>query len=82
MLHRKFSSSVMFSPAAMRAALASAEPPDADGWVRVTVRVESVKHAPVQLLRLGAEAEVLSPPEIRRAVAEAAAALARLYRVP
>ncbi|HEY7031548.1 MAG TPA: YafY family protein [Thermomicrobiales bacterium] len=70
----------LFSPAAMRAALASAEPPDADGWTRVTVPVESVKHAPVQLLRLGAEAEVLAPPEIRQAVAEAARALAELYR--
>jgi predicted DNA-binding transcriptional regulator YafY len=69
----------LFSPTATRAALANAGPPDADGWTRVTVPVESIKHAPVEFLRFGGEAEVLSPPEMRQAVADAAAALAALY---
>ncbi|WP_433547984.1 helix-turn-helix transcriptional regulator [Streptomyces sp. CA-294286] len=64
---------------ASREALAAAEPPDAAGWVRVTLRVESVEVAYTQLLGLGAEVEVLGPEELRGRMAETGRRLAGLY---
>ncbi|MEU3492216.1 WYL domain-containing protein [Kitasatospora cineracea] len=56
-----------------------AGPPDEEGWTVVELPVESTPVAVSDLLRLGPDAEVLAPPALRRAVAEAAAALARRY---
>ncbi|MET7401421.1 YafY family protein [Dactylosporangium sp. NPDC005572] len=66
-------------PLACRAALESATDPDADGWVTVTLPSESVRVAHSQLLSLGPEAEVLSPPELRALMADSAVRLATLY---
>jgi len=60
-------------------AAAAAGPPDADGWVRVVLRVEWEAVAVGDLLRLGAEAEVLAPPALRRRMAAAVSALAEHY---
>ncbi|MFJ8161117.1 helix-turn-helix transcriptional regulator [Streptomyces sp. NPDC096136] len=60
-------------------ALEGAGPPDGEGWVEVALPVESRAVAVGDLLRLGAEAEVLGPPELRAAVAEAVGELAELY---
>ncbi|MFJ4875701.1 helix-turn-helix transcriptional regulator [Streptomyces sp. NPDC088745] len=65
--------------AVTREALAAAGPPDAQGWVRITLPVESVEVALGQLLCLGPEVEVLAPKDLRSAVAEAARGLGRLY---
>ncbi|WP_193318428.1 helix-turn-helix transcriptional regulator [Nonomuraea phyllanthi] len=62
-------------PAALDDALASLRP---DGTVRLAV--ESVEVAFSQVLRFGAEAEVLAPPELRAMTAEAAARMSALYR--
>jgi predicted DNA-binding transcriptional regulator YafY len=70
---------VLFSRVAARNALASAEPPDAEVWVRLTIPIESSIHAPVELLRFGADAEVISPPELREEIAAAARGLVALY---
>ena len=51
-----------------------------DGWVEVTVPIESVEHAAIDFLRLGAEAEVLAPVALRDAMRTAAGRLAQLYR--
>lgn len=67
--------------AARRAAEAAGEP-DADGWVATTLPVESAEVAASELMRLGPEAEVLGPPELRERMAAAAARLAALYGVP
>jgi predicted DNA-binding transcriptional regulator YafY len=72
---------VLFSSVATRHALASADPPDADGWVRLTLPIESSMHAPIEILRFGADAEVVSPPELREEIALAARDLVALYRV-
>jgi predicted DNA-binding transcriptional regulator YafY len=64
-----------------RAARDSAGPPDPDGRVRVVIPIESNEHAAGTLLRLGAEAEVLAPVELRRRTAETIAALAATYAV-
>ena len=66
---------------AVAKAVANAEDkPDRKGWRRVTIPIESVEHAATELLRVGAECEVLAPAELRRQLAASAAALGRLYR--
>ncbi|MFE9559906.1 helix-turn-helix transcriptional regulator [Streptomyces sp. NPDC006487] len=68
-----------FGAAGVRA-LATAGPPDAEGWAEVELAVESGSVAVGDLLRLGTDAEVLGPPELRRALADAVAELAGRYR--
>ena len=60
------------------AARDSAGAPDADGWLRVTIPVESFDQAAIDLLLLGGEAEVVKPRELRRRVAAAARSMAKL----
>ncbi|POX40631.1 transcriptional regulator [Streptomyces sp. Ru73] len=60
-------------------ALEAAGPPDDEGWAVVEMAVEGEAVAVGDLLRLGTEAEVLGPPELRAAVARTATALARRY---
>ncbi|MFG3509498.1 helix-turn-helix transcriptional regulator [Streptomyces sp. NPDC047821] len=60
-------------------ALDGAGAPDAEGWVRVELPVETEAVAVGDLLALGTDAEVLGPPELRRAVTEAVAVLAGRY---
>lgn len=69
----------VLDPAGAREALAKAPPPDGSGRVTVTVPVESVEVAYVQLLGLGAEVEVVSPAELRELLARTAEGLSRLY---
>ncbi|WP_326599425.1 helix-turn-helix transcriptional regulator [Streptomyces sp. NBC_01803] len=66
--------------AAAEEALTTASPPDESGWVTVTLAVESVDVAYTQLLALGPEAEVLSPPPLRARLAAAAEGMAARYR--
>ncbi|MER6144192.1 YafY family protein [Streptomyces sparsogenes] len=61
-------------------AVAAAGGPDGQGRITVTLPVESLDVAYDQLLALGPEAEVLSPPELRERFAAAAARAAELYR--
>ncbi len=63
-----------------QAAEASAGAPDESGWRRVTIPIESIPHAAAQVLRLGAQAEVLKPAALRRALLERVEAVAELYR--
>ncbi|MEV0787011.1 YafY family protein [Streptomyces sp. NPDC050423] len=66
--------------AAARDALDAAGPPGADGWVTVTLPVESLDVAYGQLLALGPELEVLEPAALRSRFADAAERLHSLYR--
>ncbi len=52
---------------------------DADGWSEVTIPIESIDYAALELLRLGSEAEVLKPIELRKLVASTVRALAQIY---
>ena len=70
------------SDAVVAAVEHSAGPPDESGWVRAVVPIESLTHAHGDLLRLGAEVEVLSPADLRAMLAETAAALGALYPPP
>ncbi|OKI85127.1 helix-turn-helix transcriptional regulator [Micromonospora sp. CB01531] len=71
----------VFPPEMSRAARAAAGEPDEHGWLETSVPIESVKHAHTELLKLGAEVEVLAPAELRERLAATAHALARLYPV-
>ncbi|WP_030340927.1 helix-turn-helix transcriptional regulator [Streptomyces sp. NRRL S-1022] len=66
-------------PLAAREALAGAGAPDAEGWVTLTLAVESEEVAHGQLTALGAEAEVLAPASLRERCAADAARLAARY---
>lgn len=66
-------------PEVARAFESTATAPDADGWTEGVVPTESVEHARGELLRLGADVEVLAPEELREAMADAVRGLARTY---
>jgi predicted DNA-binding transcriptional regulator YafY len=60
-------------------ALATATPPDAAGRITIQLRIESVDIAHEDLLRLGTDAEVLAPQELRQKISATARGLAILY---
>ncbi|KGM30745.1 WCX domain-containing protein, partial [Inquilinus limosus] len=53
--------------------------PDAEGWRRATVPIEGIGHAARLLLGFTDLVEVLEPPELRRALAEGACRVTKLY---
>jgi predicted DNA-binding transcriptional regulator YafY len=69
----------VFPPEMSRVARAEAGEPDGEGWLVTRVPIESVRHGHIELLKLGADAEVLDPPELRAAFAETARGLAATY---
>lgn len=69
----------IFPPEMSRTARAAAGAPDADGWVRTVVPIESVQHGHTELLKLGADVEVLDPPELRGRFADTARGLIATY---
>ncbi len=58
---------------------AAAASPDGEGRWRVTLPVETTERATHQVLALGAEADVVAPAALRRAVAEAVGRMAGIY---
>lgn len=66
-------------PAAVAEALASAGPPDVEGWVEVVVPSESYDVLAHGLLPLGEHVEVLEPPQLRARLAATAAAMHARY---
>lgn len=73
---------VLLEPTVAADALATAGAPDADGWVTVTLPVETWDIGYLELLRLGPEAEVLDPPDLRARLTDAARRAAALYTRP
>ena len=69
----------VFPPEMSRTARELAGPPDEDGWLITTVPIESVKQGHIELLKLGDEAEVLAPAELRERFAGTARGLAATY---
>ena len=63
----------------VEAAIAVA-PVDDDGWLRITIRLESLEWAHDDLLRLGARAEILAPEELRSRIAASAAQMVSNYQ--
>ncbi|PAZ10410.1 transcriptional regulator [Streptomyces sp. SA15] len=66
-------------PQSAREALQAAGATDEDGWVTVTLPVESEEVAHTQLAALGPEVEVLAPEGLRARFASDAIRLARMY---
>jgi predicted DNA-binding transcriptional regulator YafY len=69
----------LITRAMARGAQHTIHPPDPDGWVRAVVPIESVRHAHGELLKLGADVEVLEPPELRDMLKATVASLTALY---
>ena len=69
----------LLSRAAGEMAALAAGAPDEAGWVRVNIPIESIDHAAGEMLKLGVEAEVLTPPELRRRMVEIVARLSAIY---
>jgi predicted DNA-binding transcriptional regulator YafY len=53
--------------------------PDAAGWRQLALPIETLEQAARSVLRLGGEAEVIAPAELRDRVANSALAMARIY---
>lgn len=68
-----------FGATVAEAATRTATAPDADGWMQVTIPIESAEDAAREMLRLGTEAEVLEPAELRERLKSAVERLAMLY---
>jgi predicted DNA-binding transcriptional regulator YafY len=65
----------------VKARMRIADDTDAAGWRTATIPIgTTLWHAAAELLRLGPEAEVLAPPELRERIAELAEAMAQRYR--
>jgi predicted DNA-binding transcriptional regulator YafY len=62
-----------------QAAAETATPADTDGWINVTIPIESVERAASDLIALGADAEVVEPRELRERLAATVQELVRLY---
>ena len=69
----------VFPPEMSRTARELAGQPDEDGWLITTVPIESIKQGHIELLKLGDEAEVLAPAELRDRFAATARGLAATY---
>lgn len=69
----------VLDPATARQVWEAAPPPDADGWVEVTLGMEHPDHASHELLRFGDALEVLEPVELRERMAATAAAMTARY---
>jgi len=54
--------------------------PDADGWLRVRLKLDWPREAPEQLLRLGADVEVIAPEELRERMVAVARGVLERYR--
>ncbi|MER6138651.1 WYL domain-containing protein [Streptomyces sparsogenes] len=59
-----------------------AEEPDADGWLRLEVTFQDLRHAEWALWQLGTDAEALTPQSLRASLRDRAAAMATRYGDP
>jgi predicted DNA-binding transcriptional regulator YafY len=69
----------IMEPAVAEAAQRTATATDTPGWVEVTVPIESTQHAVRQFLQLGADVEVVYPPELRQQIADIVHSLSQRY---
>jgi predicted DNA-binding transcriptional regulator YafY len=69
----------LLGPYVVEAAARTASKPDKLGWIRCTIPIESAAHGMGELMRLGVEVEVLSPPALRAQLEDALRNTLRLY---
>ncbi len=61
------------------ARILSVDPPDDDGWLRLSMQFEGEHNACEYVLSLGPNIEVLDPPDLRDKVRMAARSIVELY---
>lgn len=61
----------LLGPYVVQAVAKTASAPDEQGWIRCTIPLESAEFGISELLRLGADVEVVSPTSVRTQIAEA-----------
>jgi len=66
-------------PAGVRIRRSASSAAHRDGWVQAWIPVESAEETVTDMLALGAEAELVDPPELRARIREAALRIARLH---
>jgi hypothetical protein len=66
-------------PAGVRIRRGTPAVPGREGWVEAWVRIGSLDAAALDVLALGAEAEVIHPPELRALVGQLARRIADLH---
>jgi predicted DNA-binding transcriptional regulator YafY len=69
----------LFNAETVRALRASASQPDQGGWVTAVVPIESTENAQSEFLRLGADVEIIQPPDLRARMSGVARGLAAMY---
>lgn len=69
----------LMAPAVAQAAARTARDAGKCGWKHVEIPIESIDHTANEVLKLGAEAEVLTPPELRTRMGAMAKQLGTLY---
>jgi len=60
----------LLGPYVLEAVAKTASEPDRQGWIRCTIPLESAGYGIPELLRLGVEVEVISPPALRTQIAQ------------
>ncbi|TDB74825.1 YafY family protein [Micromonospora sp. KC721] len=70
----------IMEPAITQAASRTATEPDPDGWTRVTIPIESIDQAIPELLKLGADAEILAPQELRERITQTLDTMILIYQ--
>lgn len=71
----------LLAPVASEAMSGGLGPEDEAGWRDADIPIESIRHGLVEMLKLGAEVEVIEPPELRDLVRDTAAGIAAIYGV-
>ncbi|MFD3508657.1 helix-turn-helix transcriptional regulator [Nocardia sp. NPDC058666] len=69
----------LLEPAMVAAAQRTAVGPDAAGWTEVELPIESVETAVPELLKFGADVEVVAPEELRTEITRTLRAMYRIY---
>jgi predicted DNA-binding transcriptional regulator YafY len=70
---------VIGRPAGLRVVRSVSDDSGRPDWVTASIRIDDAVTARRDLLALGADVEVLAPPELRAEIAEAAASMSALY---
>jgi predicted DNA-binding transcriptional regulator YafY len=70
----------LYNADTVRAARATASPPDHDGWVSAVVPIESIENARSEFLRLGADVEIIEPAALRAQISAVVRSMTAIYQ--
>ena len=72
----------MLGPYVAQAVAETTAKPDDRGWVRCTIPIESIEYGVSELMRLGADVEVVAPPAVRARMAQSLSEMLEHYAPP